>query len=65
MNTTPITNLIESARDGDPQAAEQLWVSVYEEMRRLAQRALDQELGAKSVQATELVHEAYLRLAGN
>lgn len=65
MNTTPITQLVESSRQGDQEAAKQLWLSVYEEMRRLAQRALDQEYGAKSVQATELVHEAYLKLAGS
>jgi RNA polymerase sigma factor (TIGR02999 family) len=62
---TPFTLLLESARQGDQDASQQLWISVYDEVRRIAQRAVDREFGANSLQATELAHEAFLRLAGN
>ena len=50
---------------GDPQAAEQLLPLVYNELRRLAAAKLAHERPGDSLQATALVHEAYLRLAGN
>ncbi len=65
MTDHPITQLISSAQRGDPLAAEKLWASVYDEIRILAQRALDKEYSNVSLQATELAHEAYLRLTGD
>jgi RNA polymerase sigma factor (TIGR02999 family) len=47
---------------GDPQAAEQLLPLVYDELRRLAAQRLAQEKPGQTLQATALVHEAYLRL---
>jgi RNA polymerase sigma factor (TIGR02999 family) len=47
---------------GDPQAAEQLLPLVYDELRKLAARRLAQERPGQTLQATALVHEAYLRL---
>jgi RNA polymerase sigma-70 factor, ECF subfamily len=64
-DSEPITLLIESAREGNTEAAQRLWSSVYDEIRRIAQQAVDDEYGPSSVQATELAHEAYLRLAGS
>jgi len=61
----PFTLLLESARQGDPNAAQRLWASVYDEIRRIAQREVNQEFNSNSIQATELAHEAYLRLAGS
>jgi RNA polymerase sigma factor (TIGR02999 family) len=49
---------------GDPQAAERLLPLVYDELRTLASRRLGREPPGQSLQATALVHEAYLRLAG-
>ena len=60
-----ITILIEAAKRGDSIAANELWTSVYDEIRAIAKRAIDKEYVPDSVQATELANEAYLRLAGN
>ena len=49
---------------GDPQAAERLLPLVYDELRTLASRRLGREAPGQSLQATALVHEAYLRLVG-
>ena len=49
---------------GDPHAAEQLLPLVYDELRRLAARKMAQEKPGQTLQATALVHEAYLRLVG-
>ncbi len=49
---------------GDPMAAERLLPVVYEELRTLAARRLGREAPGQSLQATALVHEAYLRLVG-
>ncbi len=64
--TTPtsITLLLDSARQGDQDASQHLWVCVYDQVRRIAQRAVEREYGSNSLQATELAHEAFLRLAG-
>jgi RNA polymerase sigma factor (TIGR02999 family) len=59
-----ITQLLESWSSGDQDAAEQLLPLVYEELRRIATRQLRQERGAHTLQATAIVHEAYLRLIG-
>ena len=56
---TPILSRIES---GDPAAAEQLLPLVYEELRKLAAVKLAQEKPGQTLQATALVHEAYIRL---
>src|SRR5439155_12958939 len=50
---------------GDPRAAEQLLPLVYEELRRLAAQKLAQEKPGQTLEATALVHEAYLRLVGS
>jgi RNA polymerase sigma factor (TIGR02999 family) len=64
--TTPspgaITRLIEQARQGDAPAVEQLVPLVYGELHRLAGRYVRRERQGHSLQATALVHEAYLRL---
>jgi RNA polymerase sigma factor (TIGR02999 family) len=49
---------------GDPQAAERLLPLVYDELRRRASRRLEREAPGQTLQATALVHEAYLRLVG-
>lgn len=50
---------------GDPTAAEQLLPLVYDELRKLAAAKLEQEKPGQTLQATALVHEAYLRLVGS
>jgi RNA polymerase sigma factor (TIGR02999 family) len=57
-----ITLLISRMREGDPQAADELLPRVYEELRQLARAKLRQEQPGLTLQATALVHEAYLRL---
>jgi RNA polymerase sigma factor (TIGR02999 family) len=57
-----ITRILSAAEQGDPHAAEQLLPLVYEELRRLAAAKLAQEKPGQTLQATALVHEAYLRL---
>src|SRR5438552_4536328 len=57
-----VTRILGRVRQGDPQAAEQLLPLVYEELRRLAAQKLAKEKPGQTLQATALVHEAYLRL---
>jgi RNA polymerase sigma factor (TIGR02999 family) len=57
-----VTRLLTSIEQGDPHAAEQLLPLVYDELRQLAARKLAQEKPGQTLQATGLVHEAYLRL---
>jgi RNA polymerase sigma factor (TIGR02999 family) len=57
-----ITCLLSSAEKGDPHAAEQLLPLVYDELRKLAAQKLAREKPGQTLQATALVHEAYLRL---
>jgi RNA polymerase sigma factor (TIGR02999 family) len=59
-----VTRILSAIEQGDPQAAEQLLPLVYNELRRLAQRRLAQEKPGQTLQATALVHEAYLGLIG-
>jgi RNA polymerase sigma factor (TIGR02999 family) len=59
-----LTVLLEAARQGDAQAAEQLLPLVYEELRRLAAARMALEAPGNTLQPTALVHEAWLRLAG-
>lgn len=58
------TELLSAVHAGDPQAAAQLLPLVYDELRRLAARRLAQEKSGQTLDATALVHEAYLKLAG-
>ena len=59
---TDITQLLSAIDQGDPRAAEQLLPLVYGELRRLAARKMAHEAPGQTLQATALVHEAYLRL---
>jgi RNA polymerase sigma factor (TIGR02999 family) len=59
---TEVTRILSAIEAGDPSAAEQLLPLVYEELRKLAAQRLAQEKPGQTLQATALVHEAYLRL---
>jgi RNA polymerase sigma factor (TIGR02999 family) len=59
-----VTQILSQIDNGDPRAAEQLLPLVYEELRKLAALKLAQERPGHTLQATALVHEAYLRLVG-
>jgi RNA polymerase sigma factor (TIGR02999 family) len=59
-----VTRLLEAAHGGDKQAAADLLPLVYGELRRLAAAKLARERAAQTLDATALVHEAYLRLVG-
>ena len=59
-----VTRILSAIEHGDPQAAEQLLPLVYDELRKLAAQRLAQEKPGQTLQATALVHEAYLRLVG-
>ena len=60
-----VTRILSQIESGDPSAAEQLLPLVYAELRKLAAAKLAQEKPGQTLQATALVHEAYLRLVGN
>src|SRR5687767_5414236 len=57
-----VTRILSAIEQGDPSAAEQLLPLVYDELRQLAAQRLAQEKPGQTLQATALVHEAYLRL---
>src|SRR5438105_2610899 len=57
-----VTRILSVIEQGDPHAAEQLLPLVYDELRRLAAEKMAQEKPGQTLQATALVHEAYLRL---
>ena len=59
---TAVTQIIDRIREGDSSAADALLHAVYDELRRLAADKLARERGGQTLQATALVHEAYLRL---
>jgi RNA polymerase sigma factor (TIGR02999 family) len=59
-----VTRILSQIESGDPSAAEQLLPLVYDELRKLAAAKLAQEKPGQTLQATALVHEAYLRLLG-
>ncbi len=61
---SPVTQLLDAAAAGDPRAAADLLPLVYDELRRLAAGRLAAERPGHTLQATALVHEAYLRLVG-
>lgn len=60
-----LTRVLSGIERGDAHAAEKLLPLVYEELRRLAARRLAQETPGQTLQATALVHEAYLRVVGD
>jgi RNA polymerase sigma factor (TIGR02999 family) len=60
-----VTQILSAIEQGDPQAAERLLPLVYDELRQLAAQRLAQERPGQTLQATALVHEAYLRLVGD
>src|SRR5213592_3555057 len=57
-----VTRILSAIEQGDPHAAEQLLPLVYDELRKLAAQKLAQEKPGQTLDATALVHEAYLRL---
>jgi RNA polymerase sigma factor (TIGR02999 family) len=57
-----VTRILSAIEQGDPHAAEQLLPLVYDELRKLAAARLSREKPGQTLQATALVHEAYLRL---
>jgi RNA polymerase sigma factor (TIGR02999 family) len=61
---TDASQILEAAERGDPQAASQLLPLVYDELRRLAAQKMGLEKPGLTLDATGLVHEAYLRLIG-
>lgn len=62
---TDVTRILSAIESGDREAADQLLVIVYNELRRLAAQLLAHEAPAQTLQATALVHEAYLKLVGS
>jgi RNA polymerase sigma factor (TIGR02999 family) len=60
-----VTQILDAIDQGDPTAAEQLLPLVYDELRKLAAQKLAHEMPGQTLQATALVHEAYLRLVGD
>jgi RNA polymerase sigma factor (TIGR02999 family) len=60
-----VTRILSAIEQGDPHAAEQLLPLVYDELRRLAAAQLAREKPGLTLEATALVHEAYLRLVGD
>jgi RNA polymerase sigma factor (TIGR02999 family) len=62
VSMNDVTRILSAIEQGDPQAAEQLLPLVYNELRKLAAQKLAQEKPGQTLQATALVHEAYLRL---
>jgi RNA polymerase sigma factor (TIGR02999 family) len=60
-----VTRLLSAIQQGDPRAAEQLLPLVYDELRKLAAHKLTREAPGQTLQATALVHEAYLRLVAS
>src|SRR5450759_4039740 len=61
---TEVTRILSAIEQGDSRAGEQLLPLVYSELRRLAAQKLAQEKPGQTLQATALVHDAYLRLVG-
>jgi len=60
-----VTRILSAIEQGDPHAAEQLLPLVYDELRKLAAQKLAQEKPGQTLEATALVHEAYLRLVAS
>src|SRR5262249_37223432 len=64
VGVSPVTQILNQIQQGDAQAAEQLLPLVYDELRKLARQKLSREQPGQTIDATGLVHEAYLRLIG-
>ena len=64
-NLSEATIMLSAPATGEPQAAEQLLVVIYDELRRLAASKLAQQAPGQTLQPTALVHEAWLRLVSN
>ena len=62
---TEVTRILESIERGDPSAVERLLPLVYDELRALAAAMMARERPGQTLQATAIVHEAYLRLLGD
>ena len=62
---TDVTRIINAIEQGDAKAADDLLPLVYEELRRLAAQKMSHESPGQTLQATALVHEAYIRLVGS
>src|SRR5262245_48697197 len=62
---TEVTRILSAIDQGDPRAAEQLLPLVYDELRKLAAQKLAGEKPGQTLQATQVVHEDYLRLVGD
>src|SRR5437879_4415408 len=60
-----VTHILQAMEAGDPHAAEQLFPVVYDELRQLAAAQMAREKPGQTLDATALVHEAYLRLVGD
>jgi RNA polymerase sigma factor (TIGR02999 family) len=60
-----VTHILEAIQQGDPKAADELLPLVYEELRKLAAHRMASEASGHTLQATALVHEAWLRLVGD
>ncbi len=65
MSMTNVTHFLEQIESGDPSAAEQLLPLVYQELRKVAKAKLVHEKPGQTIQATALVHEAWLRLVAS
>src|SRR5262245_42764146 len=64
LGMSEVTRILSALEQGNPNAAEQLLPLVYDELRKLAAQKLAQERPGQTLDATALVHEAYLRLVG-
>ena len=62
---TDVTRILNAIEGGDPKAAERLLPLVYEELRVLAAQKMSRESPGQTLQATALVHEAYIKLVGD
>lgn len=62
---TDVTCILNAIEQGDSKAADELLPLVYDELRRLAAHKMSQEKPGQTLQATALVHEAYIRLVGS
>ncbi|MHC4324617.1 MAG: ECF-type sigma factor, partial [Planctomycetota bacterium] len=60
-----VTRILTAIEQGDARAADELLPAVYEELRRLAALKISKERPGQTLQATALVHEAYIRLVGS
>ena len=65
MTMSDVTRILTAIEKGDAKAADELLPLVYEELRRLAAAKMSQEPPGQTLQATALVHEAYIRLVGS